>query len=68
MKSLTQLTQAVTAFGCFADLAAAMDGGYIPTLQTAPGKRHVRRNEMVSELADRLESLGWQVWRGTVAK
>lgn len=67
--SLNQLTAEVTAFQTFADLAAAMDRGYTPTLQTQPARRNQRRvierNEKVTELADRLEALGWKVWRGS---
>lgn len=65
--SLTELTQAVTAFGTWNELAAAMDNGYTPTLRVLPGrsKAQAARNAMVVELADRLEILGWKVWRGT---
>lgn len=67
--SLNELTTKVTAFNSFADLAAAMDRGYTPTLQTQKCRRNQRRvierNELITELADRLEALGWKVWRGS---
>lgn len=63
-QSLTELTKQVTAFPTFAKLAEAMDGGYVPSMLTAAGKRNAARNEMVTELADRLEGLGYRVWRG----
>jgi hypothetical protein len=70
--SLNQLTAELTAFRTFADLADAMDRGYTPTLQAAPARKNQRRvierNQKVAELADRLEALGWKVWRGTNPK
>lgn len=70
--SLTDLTNQVTAFKTFAELATAMDNGYTPTLQVQPARKNQRRvierNELVTELADRLEALGWKVWRGSNPK
>lgn len=67
--SLNELTTELTAFPSFAVFAEKMDAGYIPTLQTQPARKNQRRiierNELVTELADRLESLGWKVWRGS---
>lgn len=65
--SLNHLTQAVTAFATWTELAKAMNGGYVPTLRPQPGRSKAQavRNAMVAELADRLEALGWKVWRGT---
>lgn len=65
--SLHYLTTQVTAFNTWPELAEAMSNGYTPTLRPQPGrsKAQVARNAMTAELADRLESLGWNVWRGT---
>lgn len=67
--SLNQLTAELTAFRTFAQLAEAMDRGYTPTLQVVKcrknQRRQIERNELVQELADRLEALGWKVWRGS---
>jgi hypothetical protein len=65
--SLNDLTKEVTAFPTFAKFAEAMDAGYTPTLQQLPGrgKSAAERNAKIAELADRIESLGWKVWRGT---
>lgn len=66
--SLNELTTELTAFSSFAQFTEAMDRGYLPTLQTRPARktdtRIQARNELITELADRLESLGWKVWRG----
>lgn len=65
--SLHELTTKVTAFSTWNQFAAAMDGGYVPTLQPHAGRDKATRtyNEAVQELAYKLESLGWKVWRGT---
>lgn len=64
--SLNELTTEVTAFPSFEKFAEAMDAGYIPSLTQGRGrsKATAKRNQLVAELADRLESLGWNVWRG----
>lgn len=66
--SLNELTQELTAFNSFSEFAEKMDGGYIPTLMTRKARRTdtriQARNELITELADRLEALGWKVWRG----
>ena len=65
-RSLTELTREVTAFPTFASLAEAMDAGYTPSLLTSKSrsKSAKEKNGMVTELADRLEAMGYQVWRG----
>lgn len=65
--TLNDLTTQLTAFPTWIAFAEAMDNGYTPTLQPQPGKsrRTAERNAKIKELADRLESLGWKVWRGT---
>ena len=59
----------VVVIGVVPALAQAMDNGYTPTLQPQRCRKNQRRilerNELVRELADRLETLGWKVWRGT---
>lgn len=54
--SLNDLTRKVTSFASWYEFAEAMHGGYVPTLSRAD--RHVE------ELADRIEALGFKVWRG----
>lgn len=70
--SLNELTTELTAFQSWTEFAAAMDRGYTPTLQAQPCRKNQRRvierNERIAELADRLESLGWKVWRGSSPK
>lgn len=66
--SLNELTAELTAFRTFAQFAEAMDRGYTPTLMAQKCRKNQRkiieRNERINELADRLEALGWKVWRG----
>jgi len=59
------LVLSVTAFHSYADLTAAMDRGYVPTLTTVRSRLRYQqqRNAMVSELADRLEADGYRVIR-----
>lgn len=54
--TLTQLVKKATACRTFAELAELMDNGYVPTL--------TRSDEATQELANRLEALGYAVWRG----
>ena len=66
--SLNDLTIAVTAFRSWNEFAEKLNNGYTPTLmenKLSTTKREQARNELVRELADRLESLGWKVWRGS---
>lgn len=64
--SLNHLTLAVTAFNSWNALVAAMDGGYVPTLRPYSGRSKAQKewNEKVVALADKIEELGWKVYRG----
>lgn len=53
--TLSDLVRRATAFRDFADMAQAMDDGYKPSLYGSAA---------ASELADELERLGYQVFRG----
>ena len=67
MKTLHELTLEVTAFLSWPEFAEAMDKGYVPTLRTehpSPEPEDAEFNQSVSELANRLEQLGWSVFRG----
>lgn len=63
--SLNDLCKQLTA-DTWAELAAKMDGGYVPTLRPQAGssRRVQRLNALRAELADRIEALGWPVYRG----
>jgi hypothetical protein len=65
--SLQELTTKVTAFSTWNQFAAAMDGGYTPTLRPQAGRSKAVKahNAATQELAFKLESLGWKVWRGS---
>jgi hypothetical protein len=65
--TLNSLTAEVTAFRTFAEFAEAMHNGYTPTLMTASGrsKKTKEHNAKVTELAYRIEELGFRVWRGS---
>jgi hypothetical protein len=66
-RSLNQLTIECTAFQTWKDFERAMsDNHYVPSLypHTGRGKAQKEWNEMVTELADRLESMGYSVYRG----
>lgn len=65
--SLNDLTTAVTAFRDWNEFAQAMHNGYTPTLQPVNSRRKsdIAHNALVAELAYRIESLGFRVWRGT---
>lgn len=67
MSTLQNLTTTCTAFSTWTEFASAMNGGYIPTLQTITGRSKAAkaRNAAVVELADRLQGLGYNVWRGS---
>jgi hypothetical protein len=64
--SLQTLTTACTAFSTWTQFAAAMDAGYVPTLRPYTGRSKAQRewNAKVVQLADKLEALGWKVYRG----
>lgn len=64
--SLNYLATELTSFRSWEELAEKMDNGYCPTLRPERGRsqRTQKRNAMIAELADRLESLGWPVFRG----
>lgn len=66
MKSLNELTTTCTAARSWRDLVEMMDGGYAPTLRPHPGKSRAQKawNAAVVELANRIEALGWKVFRG----
>lgn len=74
--TLDELTKGVTACGSWYDFSEAMTSGYTPTLvaHSLVGLRGKRReqqmawNACVEELANRLEKLGYKVWRGLNTK
>jgi hypothetical protein len=65
--SLNDLTTQVTACQTWNNFAENMHNGYVPTLRPHAGRSKATKhyNEMVEELANRLEAMGFKVWRGT---
>jgi hypothetical protein len=65
--ALSEMVDQVTAFGTFAELAAAMDRGYTPTLTPHQGRgQGVRADNAVrAELVKRLRQMGYRVWTGS---
>lgn len=66
-RRLDQLTQICTAFPCWYEFAEAMtNNGYVPTLRPHPGRAKGQKawNEAVVELANRIEAIGFRVYRG----
>ena len=63
--SLNELSLKVTGT-VWNTLAANMEGGYVPTLRPHNGRDKGTReyNKAVSELAYKLEEMGYKVWRG----
>lgn len=64
--TLTELVRELTAFRSWPAMQAAMVAGYVPTLQQHQGRSRATRarNELVAELADRIEAAGYRVYRG----
>jgi hypothetical protein len=63
---LDRLTREVTAFESWAEFAAAMAGGYCPTLRPSGGRgrRQCAWNATVAELAGRVRAAGFKVFDG----
>lgn len=66
--TIDQLLREATAFRTFEDFRQSAErDGYVPTLRCVPlaqvTKNRRKEQSCVNELAERLETLGFQVWR-----
>lgn len=62
-----ELVRELTAFRSWSEMLTAMvEHGYVPTLRPERSRSRAARarNELVAELADRIEGLGYRVYRG----
>jgi hypothetical protein len=67
IRSLNELTIECTAFESWKQFEAAMSNNhYVPSLYPHSGRGKAQKawNELVTELADRLEAMGYRVYRG----
>lgn len=67
VRSLNTLTKMVMAFDSWTEFEQKMSDGYCPSLYPHPGRSKAQKewNRAVVELADRLEAMGYKVFRGT---